>query len=821
MFEYNELSRNLNKKDYLSYLTKFLKKKYEDNLPDIIIHQIRNYKNDKYSKYFFNYKEIFPNVPVLLTGADEFDNIIKTKLPDNYTGVFRKMDLKPSFDLILKTIPSTKKIYIVIGNTESENNFLNKTLKQIEQYKDKVKFEILQQQDVSEIFEKVKNAEKNSVILLYKFNKDKKGNTYLKDEISEKIIQSASVPVYANFYDDIEKGAIGGYVFDNEIFGKETANLCIKILNKNNSDIPLKIVSTNYYIFDWNGIKRFGINEDLLPDDSVVINIKYSFWEQYHEYIILIALFMIIEGILIMYLLINRARRKRAEKHILKINEELENKILERTNQLEVINEDLRYSKEQSEIANKSKSEFLANMSHELRTPLNAVIGFSELLRTMIKDEKYKSYIETINLSGNSLLILINDILDLSKIESGKLEIINKPVSLNKMFEDIGRIFKQKFESKNLKFISEVDKGFPSYILIDEIRLRQILLNLVGNAIKFTDKGYIKLAVNYKYFDDNDQSKINILISVEDTGHGIPQDEQKVIFESFRQKSGQDEKKYGGTGLGLSITKKLVEIMNGNIYVESSLEKGSTFFVELFDINKSALEFLAEEEPLFDLSKYSFTTKNILVVDDVESNRLLLKELLIKVGFNVITAENGFEAVRRTLDLRPDLIIMDLVMPVMNGYDSAKEIKNNDETKNIPIIALTASVPESSFNDKNFDGFLTKPLIFEKLLKEIVKFIPNEAIDTKGEFIENKDVIQIDKDLLKYLRENIKPVIEKLEKALTIDNVNKVSDLLILKGREYNSEPIVLKGEELFKYASSFDIVKIKSNLKNILELIS
>ncbi len=817
MFEYNDLYQHIGKKGYLDNLTRFLKEKYIDSMPDLIIHQLRYYDDVKYSNYFLKYKEIFPNVPVLLTGSNELEDFMKMKLPNNYSGIFSKIDLKPSFDLILKTQPRTKKIYLIIGNTEFETKVLNKTLNIIKNYKNNVDFEILNKQNISEILKIVKNAKKHSAVLLYSFNQDIEGNFYLSDEMVSQLTEISPVPIYGTFYNSIENGSIGGYIYDNEIFGKKTAEACIDILNNTKNMItPQKAISISYYIFDWLEIKRFGINDELLPEESIVINITYSFWELYYHYIITAVIFMIIEGFLIMFLLINRRYRKKAENNVIKNNEQLENKVLERTNQLELINEDLRKSKELAEIANRSKSEFLANISHELRTPLNAVIGFSEILRSMIKEETYKSYIETINLAGNSLLTLINDILDLSKIESGKLEIIYKNVSLHKLFEEISKIFKPKFESKNLKFIIEIAKDFPQYILIDEVRLRQILLNLVGNAIKFTDIGYIKLSVSCNYYDPNDLNKINIKILIEDTGIGIPENEQDFIFESFRQKSGQDEKKYGGTGLGLSITKKLIEIMNGNIYVKSVPNHGSTFFVELFQITKQNSNLVPKEEQSFDLTQYSFSTRNILVVDDVESNRLILKVLLVKLGLNVLTAENGFEALKIIKDLKPDLIIMDLMMPVMNGYDATKNIKETDDTSSIPVIALTASTSKNIFSENIFDGFITKPVVFEKLLNEISRFIPNEVTKLK----EQKKKIEIDDDLLEFFIENLKPLIEKLDRALTIDNVNKVAEILISKGKEYNSEEIIFKGEELFKYASSFDIVKIKENLKNIFELI-
>ncbi|MFN8575340.1 MAG: ABC transporter substrate binding protein [Candidatus Sericytochromatia bacterium] len=820
MFEYNEFSRNIGQKNYLDNLTRFLKEKYTDNMPDLIVHQLSDYPDPSYSNYFLKYKDIFPNVPVLLTGANEFDNFMKMKLPSNYTGVFNKIDLKPSFDLMLKAQPSLRKIYFVIGNTDIEKKILDNTRKILRNYMNKIDFEILNNKNIPDMIDRIKSAPRNSAVLFYSFSKDIDGNQYLSDDIISQITETSPIPVYTSFYDFIEMGAIGGYVHDNEIFGKKTAEACINLINSiDKTNIPLKVVSTNYYVFDWHELKKFKIDEELLPEEAIVINIEYSFWEQYYLYIISAIVFIIVQGILILFLLINRAYRLKAERKVIKANEELETKVLERTNQLEITNIDLRKSKEQAEIANKAKSEFLANMSHELRTPLNAVIGFSELLMSMLKDEKYRSYVETVNLASNSLLTLINDVLDLSKIEAGKLEINYKPVNLYKIFDEIGKIFKQKFESKNVDFIIDISKDFPKHILIDEIRIRQILLNLVGNAIKFTDKGYIRLSVKYENFDPSDLSKINITMAVEDTGVGIPENEQELIFESFRQKSGQDEKKYGGTGLGLAITKKLIEMMNGKIYIKSIPDKGSTFFVELFNIDKPALEVVQKEETSFDFTKYSFDSKNILVVDDVQSNRLLLKVLLLKVGLNVLNAENGFEAVKIVNDIKPDLVIMDLMMPVMDGHEATKKIKEGKETSHIPVIALTASISENNFSDKNFDGFLTKPVIFEKLLKEISRFIPNKVLEVSEEKVEFDNIV-IDHNLLLYLSENLKPLIEKLDKALTIDKVNKVAQILISKGKEYNSSIIVSKGEELSKNASSFDIVKIKANIKEILGLI-
>ncbi len=349
-------------------------------------------------------------------------------------------------------------------------------------------------------------------------------------------------------------------------------------------------------------------------------------------------------------------------------------------------------SKEKAESANRAKSTFLANMSHELRTPLNAILGFSEMIgRDHATPAATQEKVAIINRSGEHLLALINDVLDMSKIEAGRAELEPDRFDLHRLLHDIDDLFRLRTETKNLAFILDLQQDLPVYILLDKGKLRQVLINLLSNAIKFTDSGGVTLRGGAELLPDNNW-RLNF--EVEDTGTGIPADKTETIFEAFAQ-VGHSPVEQQGTGLGLAITRLFIQLMGGEISVESNPGKGSIF---RFEIPAEAVDVSELEQSIDEPNQQvvSLATDEpewrILIAEDVPDNRLLLRSLLEPIGFIVRDAVNGEEAIQQFQDWQPQLIWMDMGMPVIDGYEATRRIRTLPGGQKVKILALTASV---------------------------------------------------------------------------------------------------------------------------------
>ncbi len=393
----------------------------------------------------------------------------------------------------------------------------------------------------------------------------------------------------------------------------------------------------------------------------------------------------------------------------------------EQKEQLERQNQDLILAKQLAESANKSKSQFLANMSHEIRTPLNAIVGFANLLKPTITDAKKISYLDSITVSGNTLLTLINDLLDLSKIEANKLTIEYVPVNIRLIIQEMDKIFTYTAQEKGILLEWKVE-NLPDIIQFDQIRLRQILLNMIGNAIKFTEQGNIKIFISAQTEDKN---HVKLTIIIADTGVGIAKHQQEKIFDAFVQSEGQSTRKYGGTGLGLAITKRLTEMLSGTIQLESELNKGSKFTF-VFSQVEILSDFLSDKILNEDIDLEQFSQLKIMIINDTPGKLELIKDFFITSKHQLILAEDG-QSAREIVKINlPDVILIDLSSELINVIKTIEIMQLDQQLVNVPYITIidTSIIYDHNLPKLDENNYLSKPVTRGKLVSALKIILP-------------------------------------------------------------------------------------------------
>jgi signal transduction histidine kinase/CheY-like chemotaxis protein len=459
---------------------------------------------------------------------------------------------------------------------------------------------------------------------------------------------------------------------------------------------------------------------------------------------------------------------------------------------IEIQNNELVSAKEEALELVKIKEQFVANMSHEIRTPMNAILGMTNILMDSNLTVEQLKYLKNIKVSAENLLVIINDILDFSKIQSGNIQIEHIPFQLNKIVKQVFNTLKYSADKKGLKLKYLIHDNVNNHLLGDPIRLNQILLNIIGNGIKFTEKGSVSLDVISSYAE-TDYTLLQFIIS--DTGIGIKPEKQQTIFESFQQESTETTRKYGGTGLGLSISKQLVELQKGKIYLKSKVDAGSVFTIEL--------PFELSDEPVIEKNEFILTESllnqmqqmNILLAEDNKLNQLVAKEILKKYKVKLTVANDGGEAIVASDSLKFNAILLDLHMPVKDGFEVAKHIREySPENKDTLIIALTAAATKAEI-DKSFavgmNKFVSKPFSEEELISAIlsnyksddnsnmINSTKNQVSITNLSYLQTMSGgnIKIIKEMVILFKEQIPIYIKELETALQNKDYKQLSEI--------------------------------------------
>lgn len=400
--------------------------------------------------------------------------------------------------------------------------------------------------------------------------------------------------------------------------------------------------------------------------------------------------------------------------------------------------EELKEQKEIAEAANQSKSSFLSIVSHEIRTPMNAVVGMTDILLRDDLTEKQRKYLTNIKNSGAALVMIINDILDLSKIEAGKMEIVEDEYALRELVNDVEMIIENRIGGKPIHLLINIDDKIPNTLIGDGLRIRQIIINLMNNAVKFTESGYIQLSVQIE--EERDEAYL-LRFAVKDSGQGIKEEDLVKLGQAFAQVDTKKNHSKEGTGLGLSISKDFIALMGGELKVDSVYGKGTEFYF-FIEQKKSDSENDNNDSVKCSWRPTEFTIPNarLLIVDDTKINRLIAEEVISPLKATTDTAESGQVALNKIKENKYDIIFMDYMMPLMDGVETTDKIRKmeGDYFKHVPIIALTGDTSERTqdmFKAVGINDFLEKPIVYEQIKNKIVKWLPEELIKTKqGEF---------------------------------------------------------------------------------------
>ncbi len=457
--------------------------------------------------------------------------------------------------------------------------------------------------------------------------------------------------------------------------------------------------------------------------------------------------------------------------------------------------------------ARRMKSEFLANMNHEIRTPMNAIIGYAEMLANAELGSREKRFVETIHRSGTSLISMLNDIMDLSKIEAGRMKIVRSAIRLQGIVDEVTDLFQEQIREKRLQFNNTVDSNLPFFFILDGIRLKQVLINLVSNAVKFSDQGIISLTV-YGTKSVGTNNRYDLVFCVEDTGLGISGDELEALMQLFGQYGDDSAKEYSGEGLGLALCGRLVSMMGGKITLESTLGKGSRFTVILNQVEVSADE-LFDPLPVKPFSRQR--ARKLMVVDDVDLILEVFNDYFSDSKIEVLSASQGEDALILAAKEKPQIIFMDLNLIGMDGRTVTEKLRQDPATADIPVIVMTGKILEEEEYKPLFDDFLQKPFGINTLQQLIDKYIimePEEAVpSTQWSTGDVEGYEDFADDLRSFWNYELEKLLLQVTSSGSLSAATALGEGLIETGEISQQDHILKMGKQLVQYASEPDII--------------